>query len=256
MARSLVEVAAEIDRLLHAERFAGLDDPNGVWRPTERPVATLGLALAPDPAVIAWAEAERLDALWLHRPWDLLEAALPGIGVLAHHLAFDERLTTGFNPDLAAVLGMGALEVLGRKGGRPLGMVGEVGEEGLEAFRLRLAAEFEGAAELRPGAAEAVRRVAVVGAMWPELIEAAAARGVDLYVTGTFRERARPAVEATGMAVAVVGHAPPERWGARRLAALVGAALSDVRVVVEPGLRRAGGGGWGAGRTASLLHAE
>jgi hypothetical protein len=32
----------------------------------------------------------------------------PDVGVISYHLAFDERLTLGFNPRLAEVLGMSA----------------------------------------------------------------------------------------------------------------------------------------------------
>ena len=66
-----------------------------------------------------------LGALLLHRPWELDADALPpDVGVLAYQLAFDERLTPGYNPWFAQVLELRDLEVLGRKGGRPLGMIG------------------------------------------------------------------------------------------------------------------------------------
>ena len=99
-----------LDALLHAERFAGLEEPNGVWVPPADPARTvqrIGLVLEPTPGWLGWVEREKIDALFVHRPWDMGEEgqralADAGVGALAYHLAFDERLTPGFNPTLAA----------------------------------------------------------------------------------------------------------------------------------------------------------
>ena len=57
------------------------------------------------PAV--WTETQRLDALFLHRPFKLEVSTLPDdMGVLASHLPFEERLALGYNPRLADALGM------------------------------------------------------------------------------------------------------------------------------------------------------
>ena len=75
------------------ERITGR--PPLVVAPSEREVRRLGLALEPP------AHVDGLDALFLHRHWRMRDA---GIGVLASHLPFDERLTIGYNPDLAEAL--------------------------------------------------------------------------------------------------------------------------------------------------------
>ena len=110
------------------------------------------------------------------------------MGVLAYHLAFDERLTTGLNPALAAACGWSEPEVLGEKEGRPLGMVCGLPEPVRSAWRpQRLREEFGGLEQVTPPAAgpgAAVTRVAVVGAMTDALVRAAHAAG-----RGTLRDR-------------------------------------------------------------------
>jgi putative NIF3 family GTP cyclohydrolase 1 type 2 len=154
------------------------DERGGVFRPGDgRPVARLGAALEPWPGLAAWAARERLDALFLHRPWRL-PAAEPGagVGVLWSHLPFDERLTTGYNPRLADALGLASLAPFGERDGRALGMLGGAAAAPAGAWAARAAAVFGGHdAALVPDPAAPVTRVAVVGAMTDALVRAAAA---------------------------------------------------------------------------------
>lgn len=237
-----VEVTAFLDGLLVAERFrvAGMDDPAGIWRPVDpagRPVAAIGLLLAPWPGLPGWVAANRFDALVVHRPWGLPLGApeLAGVGVLAYHLAFDERLTLGFNPRLAAELGLTNLDVLGRKAGRPLGMLGTVPPLGGSALLDRLGAVFGGIEGVAGNAGTAVARLAVVGAMTEGLVREAVGRGADAYLTGQLRAPARPAVDETGLLAMAVGHARGERWGLRAMAAALRERWPGLRVVVREG---------------------
>ena len=215
------------DDILHASLFAGTDEQNGWFLPSERPVARLGLALEPWPDIVRWTAAERLDALFLHRPWKLTEPDREALreaqtGVLAYHLAFDERLTTGFNPALAAACGWGQPEVLGRKESRPLGMACALpAPASFDAVAAQLRAEFGGLEQTTlpaAGGGELIGRVAVVGAMSGALVREARERGVGVYVTGQWRQPARAAVRETGLGVVALGHARSERWGLRALA--------------------------------------
>lgn len=227
-------VRAVLDDLLHADRFLALDDPHGLWLPGPRDIHAIGVALDPWPDLPAWVVAECLHALVLHRPWDVPAPDLPGAAVFGYHLAFDEALTTGMNPWLADAIGMRDLEPLGEKQGRPLGMIGSIQETTVAAAADRFAAEFGHSHEVVGNLDAPVGRIAVVGAMWPELVREAVHRGADLYVTGTFRPRAQSAVDETGVAVLVVGHDPPERWGMRTLARLVANRLPSVRIALAP----------------------
>ena len=183
-------------------------------------VRRLGLAL--DPPV----QLESLDALFLHRHWGMQDV---GIGVLASHLPFDERLTIGFNPDLAEALGIEAPEVLGTKEGRPLGMIGGfAGGDLLE----RVVAAFGEPEAVEQGSGAQIRRVAAVGAMTDELVREAAARGAGAYVTGQMRAPARRAVTETGIAVIAIGHRRSEVWGLHLLARLLRAEWPGLETVV------------------------
>jgi putative NIF3 family GTP cyclohydrolase 1 type 2 len=230
----LDEIAGFLGTALGAAAFPP-DERGGVFRPGDgRPVARLGAALEPWPGLVAWAARERLDALFLHRPWRLTpDAPGAGLGVLWSHLPFDERLTTGFNPRLAGALGVEALRPLGERDGRPLGMVGDGLADPAAAWVARVATVFGGHEATLVAHPEApVTRVAVVGAMTDALVREAASRGVGLYVTGQLRQPARAAVADAGMAVVAVGHARSERWGVRALAHLVAERWGGVRVVV------------------------
>ena len=184
----------------------------------------LGLALEPWPEFARWVVAERLDTVFLHRPWSLTDPQRQTlreaeIGVLAYHLAFDERLTTGFNPALTSACGWGVPEVLGRKEGRPLGMACALASPiPFDSVVAQLRAEFGGLEQVTAPAAgggATVARVAVVGAMTDALVREAHARSVGVYVTGQWRQPARAAVRETGLGVVALGHRRSELWGLR-----------------------------------------
>ncbi len=196
------------------------NDQNGIYRASERPVKRLGVALEPTPDIPDWIVRENLDALFLHRPWKL--GRIPeDIGVLAYHYAFDERLTTGFNPLLAAALGLAQLEVLGDKDGRPLGMIGDVPGAAFTAFQARVEAEFGGLEAVYGASAGDVTRACVVGAMRPGLVYEAAERGAQVYLTGQYRTGAAKAVAETGVSVLALGHERSEVWGLGKLAGVL-----------------------------------
>ena len=206
-----------------------------------RPLGRLGLALEPWPGLRAWAARERIDALFLHRPWRLAPGALaPDVGVLYSHLPFDEHLTTGVNAPLAERLGFLRREVFGYKDARPLGMLGEIAPIVASAAAALVADAFGGSEEVvLPHPDRMVSRVVVVGAMNDALVREAAARGVGLYVTGQLRPSARAAVAETGIAVSAIGHGRSERWGLAALATLVRARWAALVTVTGDSPERA-----------------
>lgn len=237
-AAALLPGAGELADFLHDTLGAAafpLEERGGVFRAGDgRPVARLGVALEPWPGLAPWAAQAQLDALFLHRPWRLAPGTVEdGVAVLWSHLPFDERLTTGDNPRLAAVLGMRAPAPIGRKDGRPVGMIGDVEPGSASAWAARVAAVFGGQeAVVVPDGAAPVARVAVMGAMTDALVREAAARGAGLYVTGQLRQPARAAVADTGTAVIAVGHARAEWWGVRALAHLVAERWGELLAVL------------------------
>lgn len=194
------------------------DDDCGVYHPSERPVHRLGMALEYAPGLAEWAQAERVDALFLHRPWNVPPNTLaPEIGVVFAHSAFDTHLTLGFNARLAAALGMTSLETLGYKNGVPLGMIGDVTKQHVADFFDCADAVLGGSEDAHTSQADRVTRVAVVNAMTRALVHEASERGADVYITGQFRQPGRVGVLETGIGVVIVGHARAEAWGLRAL---------------------------------------
>lgn len=223
----LDDIAEFLSNLMAAERF--IDDQNGVYIPSNRAIARFGLALEPWAELTTWAQQERLDGLFLHRPWQLQTV---DIGVVAYHLAFDEALTLGFNPHLATVLGMSNLEVLGKKAGRAIGMIGEVERHSFDKYCDRLYQVFKGCDRAMNGTTGDIFRVAVVGAMTDTLVREAKDRGANIYITGQMRQQALAALEATGLSCVAIGHRRSEEWGLRALSGLLSDYFSQLEVIL------------------------
>ncbi len=231
---SISALAHYLDVYFGVAHFPG--DQNGIYRPGSREVRRIGLALEPWAGIGDWVQQERLDALFLHRPWHLDLHTLPeDVGVLGYHLAFDSLLTLGFNTRLATILQMTQLVPIGTKEGMPLGMLGQVKPVSLSTMILALSDIFGTPPDVRERYVEMVERVAVVGAMTDELIRNAAHQQVQLYVTGQFRQPARQAVAETRMTVATIGHVVSERWGLRALGSLLRERWAHLHVLVDNG---------------------
>ena len=206
-----------LDDYLGTTQFT--DEPPTVYRPFGRSVSRLGLVLDPWPGLADWVRKEKLDALFLHRPFKLELDALPEeVGVLASHLPFEERLALGFNPRLADSLGMTCLQPLGSRKGRPLGMVGSVAPQTVGAFYKSVFETFGGREDARTCERNEVTKVAVVGAMTAELMREASESGAEVYITGQMRQPGRAAILDTGLGVIIVGHRRSEEWALRVLA--------------------------------------
>lgn len=225
----LDDIAQFLDYFFAVHRFK--DDQGGIYHPSSRPIRCIGLALEPWADLEKWAKSKRIDALFLHRPWKLEPNQLaPNIGVVAYHLAFDERMTLGFNPRLADVLGMSALEVLGEKEGRPIGAIADIPIHTFASYCDRIHQIFGGLDKAIANSKNDIKRVAVVGAMNDALVREAAARGADLYITGQLRQPAEEAVLETGISVIAVGHRRCEEWGLRSLAGILRDRWSSLEV--------------------------
>jgi putative NIF3 family GTP cyclohydrolase 1 type 2 len=89
--------------------------------------------------------------------------------------------------------------------------------------------------DVLPGRADAIRRVAVAGAMTDALLREAAARGAELYVTGQVRQPGLRAAAETGMGIVAVGHARGETYGLRLLEGMIGRRFAgEVECVIGP----------------------
>lgn len=220
MSITLAAIATYLDTLLGSERFP--HDQNGIYRPSQRNIRRIGLALEPWTDIAEWVREERLDALFLHRPWRLDRATLPADrGILAYHLAFDLSLTCGYNTRMAQVLHMQDMRPCAFKDGVPLGMLGNVPATTLDSVVTTLTELFGTSPRIVGEENDTLHCIAVVGAMTDGLIRETAAQGVKLYITGQWRSTAQNAVHETGMIVAEIGHMPAEQWGIRALSGLL-----------------------------------
>ena len=229
-----------LDQFLETEKYT--EEPPIVVRPFGRSLTRLGLALEPWPGLSHWVESEKLDALFLHRPFKLDYGGLPEeIGILASHLPFEEHLALGDNPRLADALGMTHLEPLGRRRGRPLGMLGRVAPQTVAAFYKSVGEIFGGREDARTCERNEVTRVAVVGAMTAELMHEASQRGAEIYVTGQMRMPAREAILDTGLGVFIVGHRRSEEWALSVLANVLRERFCGLKVILpkEPKVPKA-----------------
>lgn len=223
------------------DRFP-ISERGGIYQPSDRPAQYIGLALEPWPGIGEWVRSHQVDAIWLHRPWQLHPGTLPtDVGVLYHHLPFDECLTTGYNRRLANVFGMESLEELGYKQTadepnlpkRPIGMIGNVPERTYDEWLDLIQREYGGYDQAVHGKTRTCERVAVVGAMNAALIQEAHERGVSLYLTGEYRKGAQKAVDETGLSVVAIGHRRTEEWGLRALGQLLNMNYQDIRLIIQ-----------------------
>lgn len=231
-APSLAQIAAYLDWALGSARFPQ-DQAGGVYHASPAPITRIGLALEPWSGIEHWVRQERLDALFLHRPWRLDSKSLPEhVGILAYHLAFDAVLTFGLNQRLAQALSMAQPVPFAYKESIPQGMRGTIEPTPVENVLATLTEIFGHAPSVKSIFVETVEHIAVVGAMTDALIREAAVRGIELYITGQFRQSATHAVQETRMTVAEIGHTEGERWGLRALASLLHERWHNLDVVL------------------------
>jgi putative NIF3 family GTP cyclohydrolase 1 type 2 len=228
------ELARRVSGLVDAHAYP--DDVPTLFIPGGRPVARLGFALQPAADLAAWSVSEHLDAIFLHRPWGVEDAGLPGgVGVLASHQGFDARLAIGGSAAFAFALEMRDVQPLGDTDPSP-GMVGAVGITRPELLIARITEMFGGVEEVVPGAAARIGRIAVANAMTDALVRQAAALGADLYLTGQIRQPARRALAETRMAAVAIGHRRSEEYALRALAQLLADAFPGrLSTVLHPG---------------------
>lgn len=194
-------------------------ETNGIWQTGDhRPIRRLGIALAGSQEVAIRVQHEAIDALLLHRPWQLGE--LPqDIGVLTVHEALDQRLTTGENPWLAGQLGFALGGGLGQRRGRPLVSLAHTDQPPTVGELLtQLRRDFPAIEIWNPQPrSQVVPTIALANAMQPRLVTEAAEHGAVLYLTGTLRTAAYAALMKTEMAGLGLGHQAIEEWGLRWL---------------------------------------
>jgi len=215
---SFLDVARFLDHLMKGKHC---NENQGIYVPGKDAIRCLSLSLEPNSSLYKGVRERGIDALFLHRPWQLKRDKLPqDVGVLSYHLAFDEQLTLGYNLYLAETLSLRAPSELGYKDERPIGMIGAVDTQDFTRVSDLIVRVF-GGFEQSLATTKPIDCVAVVGAMTKKLVFEASARGANLYITGQWRDHAERAVRETGIGVITVGHERSEQWGLELLAQLL-----------------------------------
>lgn len=234
---SLNDLANFLQTELSTDRYPETEQ-GGIYYPSRRSIKRIGLALEPFSRLSEWVHERQIDALWLHRPWKLDLTGLPtDLGILSHHLPFDETLTMGYNPRLARQLGaIGDLLPIGYKQDksepgkalppRPIGMMIDIAPVEFDLLLDRIKTIFDGYDRAEAGFGTGgwqpdSYRIAVVGAMTESLVREAHKKGAHLYLTGAYRKAGQTTVDETGMAVIAAGHRRSEEWGIQTLGGLL-----------------------------------
>ena len=225
---TLASLSKLIDALLDSHLVPEL---SGVRQTIHSQVTRLGLALELDPLTDAWAQQNRLDALWLHRirPSENLPSWL---SIISHHAAYDRRFGLAANPDVWHLLGgNGPARLLSD---RPALSVIALKQPITPAeLAQRLRHRFGGIERLVDGR-QPVTIVALADGMRPELVAAAASAGAQAYVTGQWRPNAEQALEKLGLSLMSVGHERQERAGLTDLAQALHVAHPELAIIIKP----------------------
>lgn len=161
--------------------------------------------------VVGPLERRRLETLFRH-----------DITLLAYHLPLDAHPVVGNNARLIELLGVERHEPFAPHGGRPLGRHGTLPTASTAEG---VAAVLGGALGVTPlmflGGPVEVRRVGVVSGGAGGDVRAAAALGLDLFVTGEPEEESPYLAAELGVTFVAAGHHATETVGVRALAELL-----------------------------------
>jgi dinuclear metal center YbgI/SA1388 family protein len=224
------DLAEYCDRLLGAAAFADYA-PNGLQVEGLRPVARLVSGVTASAALIEAAGDAGADAILVHHGWFwkgespclvglkgrrarlLIES---GASLIAYHLPLDAHPTLGNNATLAARLGI--LDALPVENGNGLLWTGRLAaplDPGVWAEQV--ARQLGRPGTLIRGSERPVRRVAWCTGGGQGHIEAAAALGVDAFLSGEISEQTAHLARELGICFLAAGHHATERFGVATL---------------------------------------
>jgi dinuclear metal center YbgI/SA1388 family protein len=229
----LAELTGFLDRELRLDEIPDYPGAlNGLQLESGREITRVAAAVDASLAVVEQAVADRADLLLVHHgmfwqgvqavtgPWfRKLRAAIDGgLAVYSAHLPLDVHPVLGNNACLAAALGLtGATPFLEWKG-IELGLAAATDVPRPELVE-RVAAAVGGPVHLCPGGPERVRRIGLVTGGAGAEVSAAAAAGIDTFITGEGPHWSFPLAEELGLNLLYAGHYATETFGVKALAA-------------------------------------
>jgi dinuclear metal center YbgI/SA1388 family protein len=228
-----VDIIAELDAILEPQRFEDYG-PNGLQVPGAAQVQIVASGVSANLELFELAAAEGAQLLLVHHGlfWGSgpgpIDAALKrrlkllfdaDIALAAYHLPLDAHLQFGNNALLARAIGAESLEPFALHRGQPIGVLADLGAEGVEAAELFARTREATAREplvFDAGPAR-VRNVAIVSGAGSDYLADAAAAGADALITGEPAERAVAIAREAALHFVAAGHYATETLGVRRL---------------------------------------
>jgi len=231
---SLKELLDYTNALLAVERYRDYC-PNGLQVEGRAEVQRLVSGVTASLALIEAALDAGADALLVHHGyfWKGEDACITGmrarrlrrllgadISLLAYHLPLDGHESLGNNAQLARVLGFEAQGVFGTGPDLQLAQYGRPSQvldgAGLAAH---IGARLGRVAQHIPGRAARIERVGWCSGAAQSYLEAAAALGLDAFVSGEISEQTVHVAREYGIHYFAAGHHATERYGVQALGA-------------------------------------
>lgn len=224
------ELLAYLDVLLERERFRDYA-PNGLQVEGADTITKMVSGVTASRALVEAAVAAGADALLVHHGyfWQGEDPRVVGmkkarlapllahdVNLFAYHLPLDAHDIYGNNAQLAARLG---ITVSGRFGPEPaLAMYGELNASlSMDAFARHIERTLARAPTCVSGGEHLIRRVGWCTGAAQKYLEAAAALGLDAYISGEISEHTVHAARELGIHFFAAGHHATERYGVAAL---------------------------------------
>ncbi len=237
---NLRDVVGFLDATLEVERFKDYA-PNGLQVEGALEVDRIVTGVSASAELIGHAIERRADLIVVHHGlvWGSGIAKIAGplrqrlklllgndVSLAAYHLPLDKHARLGNNAGLCDALGLPSERTaFGDVRGTPLGLAGSWSSA---VWRAEAIARVGAGVALHPGGQpprfvfahgpETVRRVGVCTGAASDLLEAAAAHGCDMFVTGELAERAGDLARELQITLVAAGHYATEVFGPMRLA--------------------------------------
>ena len=237
---------SHLDETLDSGAFADYG-PNGLQVPGSRQVSTIATGVSAGLELFERAKDEGAEMILVHhglfwggQPQALtatMAARLKGllsddVSLAAYHLPLDAHAWLGNNALLADTLGVADRRPLGETKGRPIGLHGRLGHDGIPLDELveRVRSATGNDPLVFAEGPEVVRTIGIVTGGGARMVSDAIALGLDAFLTGEPTESVMTEARDAGIHFIAAGHYATETFGVRALGDLL-AERFDVRHV-------------------------
>ena len=232
---ALNEIVAFLDEYLDVERFPDYPNAlNGLQVQGPERVGRFAVAVDASETVIE-AVGGQADLLIVHHGlfWSGLQPITgphfrrirmlieSETALYSAHLPLDGHPEVGNAAVLARGLGLASVEPFGEYKGTCIGCCGSLAETSLADLAAALAALTGDRVRTLPGGPEAVTSVGIVTGGGASMLHEAAARGLDVLVTGEASHHHAIEAAETGVSVLLGGHYATEVWGVKAVGDLL-----------------------------------